>query len=90
MSPNDLTRVLSRYLALELSGEAVEDWANLVECRDETTFPLSAGVDLREIIHELANPLLTRPLTGDTAAELVKAISAKRFLEESETNIRLA
>jgi hypothetical protein len=52
---------LQRFVSGELSAAQVGSWANAVECRDD--IDLAQYSLAREAIHELANPLLTQPLT---------------------------
>ena len=58
--------VLQRYLSGSLTAPDVEAWADAIECRDDVDYS-----SFRDIIYELANPLLTRPLTLATAQELL-------------------
>ena len=68
----DVCRVLTRYLAGELSATHVELWANAVECRDDIEY--NPDTTLGGALHELANPLLTCPLTRRSAATLAAAL----------------
>jgi len=68
-----ISSLLSRFMAGELSSAEVEDWANCIECRDGIEYDSSSAVGLT--LHELANPLLTRPLTQQSAAALVANLS---------------
>jgi|SRR6266566_752680 len=58
--------VLQRFLSGHLTVGDVEAWADAIECRDDVDYS-----SFRDIIHELANPLLTRALTPMTAQELL-------------------
>jgi hypothetical protein len=51
---------LSRYLKDELLPSLIEDWANMLEGRDDVGFESSSDDLLREAIHELANPVLSK------------------------------
>ena len=66
--------VLARYLRNNLSEKDLEDWANALELREDIGFEPPTENVLKEIIHELANPSLTQPLTRQRALELKKAI----------------
>lgn len=63
-------KILERFLASELSAENVEEWANLVEGRDDISF---SNEILTDTIFELANPLLTEELTKLRAEQLIKS-----------------
>jgi hypothetical protein len=68
-----LSTALNRFIAGELSSAQVEEWANCIECRDDIEYDPSSATGLA--LHELANPLLTRPLTRQSAAALVATLS---------------
>ncbi len=65
-------RVLEQYIAKERTADELEDWANLIECRDDVVFPDKVN----EVIFELANPTLTQPLSEKRAADLIRSIDA--------------
>ena len=58
--------VLQQFLSGRLTAGDVEAWADAIECRDDIDCSR-----FRDIIHELANPLLTPALTPATAQELL-------------------
>lgn len=66
-----LIAILDRYVQAQLAAEDVEGWANAIESRDDIGFHEDAEAEVREILHELANPVLTVPLTRDRAVELL-------------------
>jgi len=68
-----VSSVLNRFIAGGLSSAQVEEWANFIECRDDIGHSPSSAVGLA--LHELANPLLTCPLTRQSAATLVATLS---------------
>ncbi len=61
-----VSTVLKRYLTGEISTQEVEDWANLIECRDDIGYE-----DVADVLHILANPLITYRLTPTVAAQLL-------------------
>ena len=67
-----ISAILDRFLAGDISDADVEAWANAIECREDIGFPQPSPV--AEAIWELANPLLTRPLTRQSAGELVATL----------------
>lgn len=73
LTPMHASSVLQRYLAGELSAVQIEQWASAIECRDDVDYAPSSSTGLA--LHELANPLLTRPLTRQSATTLVAALS---------------
>jgi hypothetical protein len=67
LQPAHVEAVLNRFLSGELSATEVEDWANAIECRDDIGFDRVAA----DAVDELANPLLTRSLTRQSAVAMV-------------------
>jgi hypothetical protein len=67
-----ISAILRRFLAGDISDTDVEAWANAIECREDIGFLQPSPV--AEAIWELANPLLTRPLTRQSAGELVATL----------------
>jgi len=73
LGPVHISSVLNRFMAGGLSSAQVEEWANLIECREDIEYSPSSAIGLA--LHELANPLLTCPLTRQSAATLVATLS---------------
>ena len=67
ITPAHVVSLLDRYLAGDLSSAQVERWGNLVETRDDLDTREGA---IREVIHEISNPLLTEPLSRDSALRM--------------------
>lgn len=65
LTPNDVSQVLSKFVRGSLGESDVEAWANALECREDIGY---ANSTVRELLHELANPLLTMQLTPQRAA----------------------
>ena len=59
--------VLRRFEAGLCSPAEVEDWANLIECREDIAHQTE---QVTEAIYVLANPILTDPLTPALADQL--------------------
>ena len=64
-----LESVLSRYLAGELSASSLEEWANLIEGRDDINY--EKFVDR---IHVLANPVITEELSSESAKTMLEML----------------
>ncbi|MDB4913024.1 MAG: hypothetical protein JWM95_668 [Gemmatimonadetes bacterium] len=71
----DAKAVLQRYLSGELNREEIESWANALETREDVQLAPTDDQRLRAMLHELANPILTRELTRITAEEWVRVLS---------------
>jgi hypothetical protein len=76
LSVGHTANILNRFASGRTSAIEVENWANAVEGRDDIGFESPNDEMLRELVHELANPLLTQPLTRERAFELLKKIEA--------------
>ncbi len=74
LEPSHITSVLHRFLSGKLLQADVEDWANAIECRDDIGFDPNSFV--ATALHELANPILTRPLTRQSATDWVATLHA--------------
>ena len=72
LSVGHVANVLNRFVADRNAAIEVENWANAVEGRDDIGFESANEQLLRELAHELANPLVTQPLTRERAIELLK------------------
>ena len=64
----DLKKILQRYLKGEFNNNDLEDWAETIECRDDLDFEKE---EIKEIIHELANPILNGSLTERRIKEII-------------------
>ena len=77
-SVNDLIRVIDGYLRGELSKTEVEEWAEAIEGRDDIGYESRTGGTLKQIIFELANPLLA------TAIDPTQALRWKEVITRSD------
>jgi len=66
---------LKRYLSGHLTRERLEEWANAIEGREDIEFVDRHGELLADVLHELANPTLTQPLTTRRATELLGCLT---------------
>lgn len=72
--PSHIASVLNRFVNNELSALDVEEWANIIEMREEVVYGQENEQQLKEVVWELANPSLSAPLTIDRARELISAL----------------
>ncbi len=68
-----ISSMLDRFITGEVSAAQVDDWASCIECRDDIEYDPSSKAGLA--LHELANPLLTCPLTRQSAAKLIATLA---------------
>lgn len=62
LARRDIVAVLERFSTGEIDALTVEDWANLVECREDIGFESGYEDVIHAAIHDLANPLLSGEL----------------------------
>lgn len=74
LSPRHIAAVLRRFQAGELDAAAVEEWANLVECREDIEFDPRRAADIADAIHDIANPELQGHL-ADTVDDLLDILA---------------
>jgi hypothetical protein len=74
LSHQAVKNVLQRYIAHEFNGKDIEDWANAIEGRDDISFESNSENIIGEILFELANPLLTQPLSEQRALLLASRL----------------
>ena len=72
-----LAAILDRFVAGELDEAAVESWADAIEMRDDVGLPDDDDV-VRDVLFELANPLLTEPLLSTRAVALGRLLASKQ------------
>jgi hypothetical protein len=72
LTPGGISEILRRYVDGNVTAGDVEHWANAIEGRDDIGIKPGAT---RAILHELANPVLTQPLTPSRATVLFAMLS---------------
>lgn len=77
MNINHLRAALERYISGELSAQGLEDWANLIEGREDIKYQEERVVIIEDYIYELANPELTKKISIAHAVDMVRAIDEK-------------
>jgi hypothetical protein len=68
-----IAAALRRYADGQLTGATIENWANSIEGRDDIGYAPRSIVG--RILHELANPILTEPLSPSRATGLLTSVS---------------
>jgi hypothetical protein len=67
LTRSDANAILKRHLRGELSADALVEWANQIECREDIGFEAGAQKVLADLIFELANPDLHAEPTSAAA-----------------------
>lgn len=68
---SQIREVLQRFLAAEYSAQELEDWANLVEGREDLEFEEEKHDEIANVIYCLANPVLEGEITADSCEALI-------------------
>ncbi len=63
IEPIHVVSVLNRFLSGDFNAKQVEDWANMIECREDLDYNESNQEQMEQVIYELANPELEGRLT---------------------------
>ena len=66
--------VLSRFVQGEIPASYVEGWADLLEVRDDVSFDPAYDAEIKQVIHDLANPILSGPLDKSLANDMLKTL----------------
>jgi hypothetical protein len=64
--------ILRRFEQDDIAAADVEAWANAIELRDDIDYDRTTAV--WDVLHELANPMLTEPLTRERADVLASVL----------------
>ncbi|WP_298258437.1 hypothetical protein [Bradyrhizobium sp.] len=62
LAKRDVIAILERFVVGEFDANALEEWANLVECREDIEFEPDHAQVISDAIFQLANPTLCGPL----------------------------
>jgi len=60
LGPEHCSNVLSQFIRGAIAAPEVEAWANAIECREDVSIK---SLLVGEVLHELANPVLTYSLS---------------------------
>ena len=71
VSAEQVQEVLERFLAGRFSAQELEDWANLIEGREDLEFEEIKHNEIADVIHCLANPELEGRITTDSCKALI-------------------
>ena len=70
VAPLHIVSILNRFLSNQLNAKQVEEWANMIECREDLDYESENQKQLEQVIYELANPELEGPLTIERCQEI--------------------
>ena len=73
-----LVDLLFRFVEGEIPGSYVEGWADLLEVRDDVSFDPAYEAEIKQVVHDLANPILSGPLDKEGANEILQTLRNAR------------
>jgi hypothetical protein len=68
-----IKNVLTIFLNCEISAVVVEDWANLIECREDLEYEKEENDRIEMAISELANPVLNGGISTKSCATFINS-----------------
>lgn len=69
-----IIEVLQRYVSGEIESIEIEEWANLIECREDIEFEKDKRNMLENAIYQLANPVLEGDITPEICKKLLMTL----------------
>lgn len=75
ITQNTIANILNRVIDKEISYDLLEEWANLIECREDIGYEDEI---LQEIIFELANPCLYGKIDKEKICMILDEIKCGR------------
>ena len=71
---SQIQEVLKRFLAGEYSAQELEEWANLIECREDMEFEDKKYDEIANVIYRLANPVLEGEINSDSCKAFIATL----------------
>ena len=71
MTKNDFENVIQKAINDRVSFAELEDWANVIECRDDIGFDPE---DIQEYIFDLASPELNGKITKERLKQILNSL----------------
>lgn len=72
-----LVKILSRFIEGGLSRDYVQEWAELLEVRDDVEFDPANEAGVKQAIHDLANPSLSGALDEQVANNMLGMLKGR-------------
>jgi hypothetical protein len=72
-----VTGVLKRFSAGQLTAQEIENWANLIENREDVDYEDINHDELESAIYRLANPILEGELNLEVSSEILEEINRR-------------
>ncbi|WP_428637243.1 hypothetical protein [Shewanella sp.] len=72
VTSSQIAEVLMRYISGEIDAGELEQWANMLECREDIEFEENNEEQLENVIYSLANPELEGEINIDLCNQFLK------------------
>lgn len=74
VNASDIRSVIERFLVGEYTAKELEDWANLIECREDLEFEKMCLEAIESAIDSLANPALQGEITLESCRSILTSL----------------
>ena len=71
LNAGHLITVIDRYLAQDITAQDIEDWAKLIECREDLEYASELKYEIEEVINKLSNPVLEGKITPTSCKKML-------------------
>lgn len=71
---SEIRGVLNRFVSGEISVDELEEWANLIECREDLQFEDAKSEQIDHVIFLLANPALEGQIDYASCKKLINSL----------------
>jgi hypothetical protein len=75
LTASHIKEILGRFTNGAISDDHVEQWAEIIEVRDDIAFDPDSEAKVKQVIHELANPILFGRLDHYRAQSLIRLLA---------------
>lgn len=77
LTVQDVLAALRRFMNQEFGSKDLEEWAALIECREDIDYEKGQEDDLKELMFVLANPLINGPITSRLISAWINRLESK-------------
>lgn len=74
LSASQVNTILEQFVAGQHTEQEIEDWANLIECREDLEYEKPKSQEIEMVIQRLANPDIEGKITTEVCVELINSL----------------
>jgi hypothetical protein len=74
LKSENIINILSEFIEGNITDEYVENWAEIIEVRDDIGFDEKNDNEIKQAIHDLANPILSGTLNKEMAIKICHSL----------------